>query len=503
MLLAFIKKVPRPDDFSENRILEIEVAEEAVVGEIIVTGNALSSGYWTVDGVSERDPKIFVPRNRLPPALQELSKSHPEITSDFWFTTGDLSLLEEGHLYITSRIKEVIVIRGRNYVATDIEHTVMTSVPEARPGCIAAVAISGSDYATEEALLLCETRSHLPDRKAKGVIGEIRRYIREVHGINASVALLEKGSLPKTSSGKLRRMKAAELWKMGSLKPSALVSASAPSSLPPPTVDEPTIKMVSHEVKASRDSQSSNLEPAEATEPSESLAWDFSATFSDRFSALHAQIRRITKVHLDVIGSSSDAKICYDITDVNTEWPQLGLDSLSAVLIMQDLQDEANKILKEHSNPIVLSPNLLYEDKDIKSLIQHLISLHGFEDGKTIKNMVTHETLNPSAKLESSDKAKKIFEHAIRIPHSMFFSTYFVFATAQAFWTCFMWSTIMYTARLALSFVGEDILGLSTVILPLIHFCFIFSLAIATVMVKKSVIGVYQPGCHPQYGEFH
>lgn len=504
MLVAVLQNVPRLADCSEDSISKIEVAEEGETGEIYVTGNSLSSGYWTVGALPEKAPQVFVPKTELPSSLRDLAKSHPEISSDFWFATGDLGVLEEGHLYITGRIKEIIVIRGRNYVATDIEHTIMTSIPEIRPGCIAAVAVSGSESATEEALILGETRLFLPDREARDVIGKIQSHVSEVHGIKVSVALLEKGSLPKTSSGKLQRIKAAEMWKMGSLKPSTFGSASAPPSISPSNLDELSPVLVSHESQANHHSQISSLEPAEEIKSSESLAWDSAATYSDRFSALHAQIRRVTKAHLAAIESSSEADACGDVIDVNTEWPHLGLDSLSAVLIMQDLQDEANRVLKESSTPIVLSPSLLYEHKDVKALIQYLISLHGFEDAKTAKDLEsTHETSNMEMKPEKPNRSQIDFEHAFELPQPVSSSSYFMFAAAQAIWTCIMWSATMYAAGFALSLVSVESLGPRMVVLPLLHFYFLFSLAIATVLLKKSIIGAYQPGCRPQYGEYH
>ena len=536
MLLAVRKRVPGLVDASENNISKFEVAAEGEIGEIIVTGNALSSGYWTVNMAPERAPRIFIPKTDLPSSLQDLAKSHPEISSDFWFMTGDLGLLEEGHLYVTGRIKEIIVIRGRNYVATDIEHTVMASIPEARPGCIAVVAISDSGSATEEALILCETRSFLPHQEARNVIGKIRSCIGEVHGINVLVALLEKGSLPKTSSGKLQRMKAAEMWKMGSLKHKTFGLSSPQPSVSPSVLNDSLPTSVSHESQATHHSMTPNLEPAEAMEGSESPAWDFAASYQDRFSALHTQIRRVTKSHLAAIESSSETDVCRDVDDVNTEWPHLGLDSLSAVLIMQDLQDEANKVLKECSTPIVLSPSLLYEHKDVKALIEHLISLHGYEDAKTTKDVKsthetpdvglrpeepdkpkkrfedakttrevesTHKTPDVGLRPEEPDKPEKRFEHAFELPQPVSSSAYLMFTAAQAAWTCFMWSAVMYAAGFALSLESAESLGPRTVVLPLLHVCFLFSLAIATVLLKKSIIGVYQPGCHPQYGEYH
>ena len=504
MLVAVLKQVPRLDRYYENSISKLEVAGEGEVGEIIVTGNALSSGYWSVGATPKKAPQIFVPKTELPSPLRDLSASHPEISSDFWFATGDLDLLEEGHLYITGRIKEVIIIRGRNYVAPDIEHTVMTSTPHVRPGCIAAVAVSGSNSATEEALILCETRTFLPDREAGNVIRTIRGCLGEVHNINASVALVEKGSLPKTSSGKLQRMKAAETWKAGFLKSAAFCSASAQSLASRSNLDESLPILTFLESQATHRPQASSLEPGEVKEESEYLAWDFAATYSGRFSALHAQIRRITRVHLVAIESPSEADVCHDVVDVNTEWPHLGLDSLSAVLIMQDLQDEANKVLKERATPIVLSPNLLYEHKNVKALIQHLISLHGFKDARTTKYLeVTHETPNIQVKNEKPDMSQIDFEHTFELPQPVSSSSYLVFAAAQAVWTCFMWSVTMYAASLALSLVSVGSWRLMTVVLPLVHFCFLYSLALLTVLLKKLLIGVYEPGCRLQYGEYH
>jgi len=492
MLVAVLKQVSRSCECFERRISNLE-AKEGEVGEIIVTGNALASGYWTDASAPEKTPQIFIPKNELPSSLRDLAASHPEINSDFWFATGDLGLLEEGHLYITGRIKELIVIRGRNYVAPDIEHTIMTSTPCARPGCIAVVAISGPASATEEALVLCETKSTLPGREASDAIRDIQSCVSEVHGIKVSVALLEKGSLPKTSSGKLQRIKASEMWKVGSLKPFAF-SASAQSTVSALTLGE-NPRTLDLQSKAIPQSRIPTLDQGDVTEDSEALAWNLAAAYSDRFSALHAQIRRITRIHLAHLELFSEEDLCRVVVDINTEWAELGLDSLSAVLIMQDLQDEANKILKECATPIVLSPSLLYEHKNVKSLIEHFISLHGFKDVKKTRNL--------EVEFEKPSESKMDFDHAFELPKPVSSSSYLVFAVVQATWMCFMWSAVMYTASFALSLVAVETLGTGTVILPLVHFGFLFSLAIATVLLKKSLIGVYQPGCHPQYGEYH
>lgn len=200
-------------------------------------------------------------------------------------------------------------------------------------------------------------------------------------------------------------------------------------------MDDSLPSLVSHELQATHHSEIPSLEPGEVIEDFESSAWDSAATYSDRFSALHAQIRRVTKAHLAAIESSSETDVCREVVNVNTEWPNLGLDSLSTVLIMQDLQDEANNVLKECSTQIVLSPSLLYENEDIKALIRHLISLHGCEDAKVES---THEITDIGLKPGEPDTSQNHFEHAFELPHPVSSSSYLVFAAAQAVWTCFM-----------------------------------------------------------------
>ncbi|KAL8827362.1 MAG: hypothetical protein Q9191_003234 [Dirinaria sp. TL-2023a] len=504
LLVAIIKQWQGISDHPELHAVRPEVAEDGEIGQIIVTGNPLSSGYWPVGDTPERDPQIFIPKAELPSAVREMANCHPEIDSDFWFATGDLGLLEEGHLYITGRIKEVIVIRGRNYMASDIEHTVSTSTPEVRPGCIAAVAVSGPESSTENALILCEVRSLSADQEAKNAIENIRCCIRGSHGINVSIALLEKGALPKTSSGKLQRLKAAEMWTAGSFKHVAFDPISQQSPLSDSKVAEVPQGSANPSLESTGPSQVPNLEPEAMASDSECLAWDYTATYQDRFSALYAQIHRIISNHLASLEEEEEADDRGNLVDINTEWRQLGLDSLGAVLIMQELQDEANKFLKTFSTPIILSPNLLFEHQNVKALIVHLISLQSVENEKVSEGPeVANKTPKMQAKPQEQENQRVDFEHAFELPQSTPPSGYLFFAAAQAIWTCCMWSAIVYAASFALFFVNAKDWIVITILIPVVHFCFLLSLALATIVLKKSIIGAYQPGCQPQYGSYH
>lgn len=490
MLIAVLKS-GQLEDQSQGKVLTPEMAENGEVGEIVVTGNALSSGYWPMGTAPGKASHSFLPSKVMPSSLQDTAKHHPDIRSEFWFATGDLGFLEDGHLYVTGRIKEVIVIRGRNYIASDIEHTVAASIPEARPGCIAAVGISESNSATEEAIVLCETRSVVAGKEAERIMKQIRSCVLEVHGIDTSVALLEKDSLPKTSSGKLQKLKAREMWRLGSIKYQAFKSASTQCSTNASCEDESSTAMTS--------SQDLDSDAAVMMGESEESAWDFAATNEERFSAIYIQIRRITKAHLADLESSSTTDL-----QPETEWHELGLDSLSAVLIMQDLQDEANRVLKEFSTPIVLSPSLLYEHKNVKALIQYLITLRGSPDAATTKqSRESQGRPKNGCEPEVHKKSQVDFEQAFELPQRVSALSYIIFAAAQIVWTCFMWSVMTYATVQVFSLVRTRNVDSTIIIIPLVHFLLLYSLAMATVLLKKTLIGIYRPGCYPQYSEYH
>ena len=122
----------------------------------------------------------------------------PSPVIDGWLNTGDVGFLFDGELYISGRIKDVLVIRGQNHSPYDIEHAV-DSVEGVRTGC--AVAVSNITSSGEELLVFVEYRD-----KDSTIAERCQQSITEKTGIRPdAVIMLEGGTLPRTSSGKLRR----------------------------------------------------------------------------------------------------------------------------------------------------------------------------------------------------------------------------------------------------------------------------------------------------------
>jgi acyl carrier protein len=122
-----------------------------------------------------------------------------------YLRTGDLGVVFQGDLYVTGRIKDLIVIRGRNHYPQDIELTAEASHPALRPGCSAAFAVAGKE--TERLILVAEiNREWRNSVNLNEVVESMRQAILVEHEIDISaVALIRPGSLPKTSSGKIQR----------------------------------------------------------------------------------------------------------------------------------------------------------------------------------------------------------------------------------------------------------------------------------------------------------
>jgi acyl-CoA synthetase (AMP-forming)/AMP-acid ligase II len=130
--------------------------------------------------------------------------------------TGDLGFLKDGELFVTGRIKDLIIIRGVNYYPQDIERTVQASHPSLRPDAGAAFSI---EVDGEERLIVIQEveRSY-----RKLVVCEVTEAIRAAvarhHNLRAhAVTLLKFGSIPKTSSGKIQRHDCRERFISGTL----------------------------------------------------------------------------------------------------------------------------------------------------------------------------------------------------------------------------------------------------------------------------------------------
>jgi hypothetical protein len=203
------------------------------IGEVWVEGPNVALGYWRRE---EQTAETF--RARL------ADGSGREM-----LRTGDLGYMKDGHLYITGRIKDLIIIRGKNYYPQDIELTVERSHPRVRPGAVIAFAI---EHAGVERLVIVaevdprELSAGEDRQKELGlIVSAIRIAVNAEHALQVhSVALIKPRTIDKTSSGKLARRGCRSryltrtldielLWTLSDLSVDA-----APVSAPPPSGDD-------------------------------------------------------------------------------------------------------------------------------------------------------------------------------------------------------------------------------------------------------------------------
>lgn len=135
---------------------------------------------------------------------------------DGWLDTGDMGYLSDGYVYIVGRAKDMIIINGRNHWPQDIEWAV-EQLPGFKAGDIAAFAIT-TPGGEETPAVLVQCRSS-DDAERLRLRDEIRERVRSVTGMNCVIELIPPRTLPRTSSGKLSRAKARNLYLNGDIKP--------------------------------------------------------------------------------------------------------------------------------------------------------------------------------------------------------------------------------------------------------------------------------------------
>jgi fatty-acyl-CoA synthase len=138
------------------------------------------------------------------------------LSPDGWLDTGDMGYLSNGYIFIVGRAKDMIIINGRNHWPQDIEWAV-EQLPGFKSGDIAAFAITGpSGEETPAVLVHCR----VSDAGERGRLrDEIRERVRAITGITPVVELVPPRTLPRTSSGKLSRVKARSLYLSGEIQP--------------------------------------------------------------------------------------------------------------------------------------------------------------------------------------------------------------------------------------------------------------------------------------------
>lgn len=192
----------RPLGQAELRIVDPRThraCEHGRVGEIWVAGPHVARGYWRNAEATE----------------QTFGAQLADANGKRFLRTGDLGFVEAGELFVTGRLKDVIIIRGRNYYPQDIERTVADCHPALEGGRGAAFSI---ERGGEERLVVAQEvrRTHLRNLDVAGVLARVRQAVAEQHDLEVdSVLLLRTASMPTTTSGKVRRRACRERFLNG------------------------------------------------------------------------------------------------------------------------------------------------------------------------------------------------------------------------------------------------------------------------------------------------
>ncbi len=185
------------------RIVDPETRTECpdgTVAEIWVHGDNVADGYWN---------RLTETQNTFGGILVDPSAGTPDGP---WLCTGDLGFIAEGELFVIGRIKDLLIVYGRNHSPDDIEATIQ----EITRGRCVAIAVPNDDI--EQLVAIIELKMWSVDEDGKGKLGVVKREVTSAistsHGLSvADLVLVAPGSIPITTSGKVRRAECVQLYR--------------------------------------------------------------------------------------------------------------------------------------------------------------------------------------------------------------------------------------------------------------------------------------------------
>jgi 8-amino-7-oxononanoate synthase len=292
-----------------NRLTRMPAGQ---VGEVWVSGPSVAQGYWQRTHETEQTFRAYQRDTGEGPFLR----------------TGDLGFSHDGELFVTGRLKDLVIVRGCNHYPQDIEATVEKSHPGVRAGSAAAFTV---EEGPEQKLVIILELVRRQQVEAAQVIGAIRRDVAREHDLVVdSIVLVGAGSIPKTSSGKIQRHAChdafldrslevvAEWHRAGSDGP-APVAGAKPREQPGlvPTAEDGSLG-------------------AAAELPRPEAARGPSTSNSNRAAARWQTLEETTEFVLDVVRSiGKDRTVGLDL---DSSIAELGLDSLERMEIVAALE---------------------------------------------------------------------------------------------------------------------------------------------------------------------
>ncbi|MBR9812493.1 AMP-binding protein [bacterium] len=194
------------------------------VGEIWVNSDSVAKGYWRNEAASQ---SVFHARLVNGPCIPAAFRKQ------LWLRTGDLGLRLDGELYVTGRLKDLIIVRGRNYYPTDLEQYASASHPALATDGAAAFSIDGGG--SESVVLLLEIqrryRKSAHQLDCESIALDVQRTVLERFDLTVDcIHLLKPGSLARTTSGKLRRSECGRQYKTHGFAAQRIAASSTPPS---------------------------------------------------------------------------------------------------------------------------------------------------------------------------------------------------------------------------------------------------------------------------------
>jgi amino acid adenylation domain-containing protein len=170
-----------------------QVAPRDVIGEVWVRGPSVAAGYWKMPEQTRETFGAYLPDGEGP-----------------FLRTGDLGFFFEGELFVTGRIKDLIIIRGSNHYPQDVEHSVQKASDTLALGNGAAFSIEQDE--TEKLVIVHELNVRHCDAP-EAIFAAMRKIVADEHELQLdSIVLLKPGQIPKTSSGKIQRRATKALY---------------------------------------------------------------------------------------------------------------------------------------------------------------------------------------------------------------------------------------------------------------------------------------------------
>jgi acyl-CoA synthetase (AMP-forming)/AMP-acid ligase II/acyl carrier protein len=342
------------------------------IGEIWVRWSpSISQGYWQREEATTQSFRATLANTGEGPFLR----------------TGDLGFLHGAELYVTGRLKDLIIIRGRNHYPQDIEATVEQAHPALRQGAGAAFAIEGEG--AEQLVIVQELeRSALRKVDPEAVFTAIRRAVANHHDLQVgAIGLLKTNAMPKTSSGKIQRhlcrqgflqadLPFVKIWQADAIEADGARGEGVTAEV----IDAQAVQAMNAEAidqggPASPEIPTTGESPAASPEP-DSGASPLPATMASVATSPLMERQTPAAIQRWMVNWLATAlKVAPASLDVRLSFADYGLDSLTAVELAEALATTLG---------VSLSPTLVYEYPTIEALSVYLAESVNPEPPQTV-----------------------------------------------------------------------------------------------------------------------